>query len=253
MGWACALCDFGMRFQVEYELLASTYYSVWREKDSACGTLFVSVRNATVELELEQEGKERTGVSWDYEEWHAKLRGLDLIVTPMIWRQGACVENRLASGGRELACVVPPPPEATARVANVAPSNFSPGSFSYYVLAREGVPPRELHFYKVLKRLVEVGREVFVKLKAPRVEKLGLHLARIDRTKEYLCGRLNAPTVEHPEPGKVFVTCLQRPAFARSDASEIACVTLVLNPWEVALDLPADAFAAKALVTGPVV
>lgn len=251
MGRACAACDFGMRFQVEYELLASTYYSVWREKDSACGTLFVSVRNATVELELEQEGQERTGMSWDYEEWHEKLRSLDLIVTPMIWRQGACVENRLASGGRELACVVPPPSEVQAQVANAVPSNFSPGRSSYYILAREGVPPRELHFYKVLKRLVEVGREVFVKLRAPRVEKLGLHLARTDRSKDYLCGRLNVPTVERPEPGKVFVTCLQRPAFARSDTGDIASVTLVLDPWEVALDLPADAYAAKHLVTGP--
>lgn len=236
---------------MEYELIASTYYSVWREKDSAYGTLYVSVRNATVDVELELEGSLTTGMSWDYEEWHAKLRSLDLIITPMIWRQGACVENRLASGGRELACVVPPPPEVAAEVANAAPSNFSPGDCSYYILSREGVPPRKLHFYKVLRRLVEVGREVFVKLRAPRVAQMGLHLARIDRAKDYLCGRLNVPTVEQPEPGKVFVTCLQRPVYARSDASDIACVTLVLDPWEVALDLPADAFAAKSLATGP--
>lgn len=234
--------------QVEYELLASTYYSVWRERDSACGTLFVSVRNATVSVEIETEDGGRTGESWDYEEWHARLRGLDLIVTPMIWRQGACVENRLASGGRELACIVPPPPEVQAEVVGAAPTNFSPGRFSYYILAREGVPARELHFYKVLKRLVEVGREVYVKLRAERVEQMNLQLARIDRAKDYLCGRLNVPTVEQPEPGKVFVTCLQRPVFARSDASDIACVTLVLNPWEVALDLPAGESAAKNLV-----
>jgi len=236
--------------QVEYELLSSTYYSVWRERDSAYGTLFVSVRQEHVEVELTEESGQTTGLVWTYEEWHDGLRRNDLIVTPMIWRQGACVETRLASGGRELACVVPPPPEEQAQSVGAAPSNFSPVDCSYWILAREGVPPRKLHFHKVLRRLVEVGREVFVRLNSPGVQAMGLQLMRCDRSKEFLCGRLNVPTVERPEPGKVFVTCLQRPVFARSDASDIACLTLELNPWDVALDLPMGSEAAKTLMGG---
>jgi len=234
---------------VEYELLASTYYSVWREKDSAYGTLYVSVKNATVEVQIMVEGGDMTGFAFDYEEWHEQLRRNDLIVTPMIWRHGACVENRLSNGGRELACVVPPPQEEAANSLG-PPTNFVPGDCSYFILARQGVPPRKLHFYKVLRRLIEVGREVFVRLTAPGVKRLDLQLARTDRSKEFLSGRLNVPTVEHPEPGKVFVTCLQKPVFARTDASDIACVTLVLDPWDIALDLPDGAAAAKTLAAG---
>jgi hypothetical protein len=234
---------------VEYKLLASTHYSVWRERDSAYWTLFVSVRHALVEVILTKESSEDTGFSMDYEEWHERLRQEELIITPMIWRQGACVENRLSSGGRELACIVPPPEEEQAAAAGTR-TNFVPSDCSYWILAREGVPPRKLHFYKVLKRLVEVGREVFIKLNAPGVAKLGLQLLRTDRSKEYLSARLNVPIVEHPEPGKVFVTCLQQAMFARSDANDIACITLALDPWEVALDLPEGAGAARTLAAG---
>jgi len=238
-----------MARQVEYELLPSTFYSVWRERDSAYGTLFASVRQDLVEVELTtDESGQTTGMSWSYEEWHKGLRHNGLIVTPMIWRQGACVENRLSSGGRELAVIVPPPQEEQALTGAALPSNFSPDDCSYWILAREGVPPRKLHFHKVMRRLVEVGREVFVRLGSPVVMALGLQLMRSDRSKEFLHGRLNVPTVEHPEPGKIFVTCLQRPLFARSDASDIVCVTLELNPWDVALDLPEGSAAAKTLM-----
>jgi hypothetical protein len=222
---------------------------VWRDRDSVYGSLFVSVKHAVVEVLLMQENGEEVGLSLDYDEWHEQLRRHDLIITPMIWRQGACVENRLSSGGRELACVVPPPKEEQATsVGN--PTNFLASDCSYYILAREGTPARKLHFYKVLRRLVEVGRELFVRLQSPGVQKLNLPLARIDRSKEFLCGRLNVPTMEHPEPGKVFVTCLQKPVFARTDASDIACVTLALDPWDIALDLPEGASAAKTLASG---
>ena len=202
-----------------------------------------------VEVQLVLESGEEVGMSWDYEDWHEGLRKNELIITPMIWRHGACVENRLSSGARELACVVPLPEEEQAK-CSIPSTNFSPSDCSYWILAREGVPPRKLHFHKILRRLVEVGREVFIRLNAPGVQKLRLQIARTDRSKEYLCGRLNIPTVEHPEPGKVFVTCLQKAIFARSDASDIACLTLALDPWDVALDLPEGAYAAKTLATG---
>ena len=233
--------------KVEYELLSSTYYSVWRDSDSAFGTLFVSVRSAVVTVELHLKDQETEAFSMDFDEWQDGLRRRGLLVTPMIWRQGACVENKTASGRRELACIVPPP---TTEGGLPPETNFSPSDCSYSILSRQGVPARKLHFFKALNRLVPVGTEVFVLLRAPGVQALGLQLTRTDRNREFLSGRLNVPTVKTPEPGKIYVTCMQKPILARSDASDVSCTTLVLDPWEAVLDVPEDASPVKYLITG---
>lgn len=227
--------------------MSSTYYSVLRDNDSAYGTIFVSVRDAKVSLELHLEGGDVEAAAFEFDEWQEELRKRSVLVTPMIWRQGACVENKTAAGGREIACIVPPPPQED----QPAPlSNFSPSDCMYSILFHQGVPSRKLHFLKALKRLIPVGTEVFVLLKSPAVEALALQISRTDRSREYLAGRLNVPTVEAPEPGKIYVTCMQKPILARSDASDVSCVTLVLDPWDAVLDLPEGAAYVKNLITG---
>ena len=120
----------------------------------------------------------------------------------------------------------------------------------YSILYREGLPSRKLHFLKVLERLIPVGTEVYVLLKSPTVVELNLQISRTDRSREYLAGRLNVPTVEKPEPGKIYVTCIQKPILARSDASDVSCVTLVLDPWDAVLDLPDGVLCVPNLITG---
>lgn len=232
---------------MEYELLSSTYYSLWRDEDSAFGTLFISVRAAKVDIEVHLENGEIEACAFEFDEWQEALRSRGLLVTPMIWRQGACVENKTASGRREIACIVPPPPSENGPAPE---TNFSYSDCSYSILYRRDTPPRKLHFFKTLRRLIEVGTEVFVLLKSPTVAALGLQIARTDRSREYLSGRLNVPTVEAPEPGKIYVTCMQKPILARSDASDVSCVTLVLDPWDAVLDLPDGASPVKHLIAG---
>ena len=226
--------------------MTNTYYSVWRERDSAYGTLVVRPKHAVVELHMYLEGGDMEASSLDFEEWPEALRKRDLLITPMIWRGGACVENKVAGGGREIACIVPDPAGTEAGPTN----NFSASDCSYWILHREDAPPRKLHFYKILKRLIPVGTEVYVKLKSPAVQALGLQVPRTERSREFLSGRLNVPTVESPVAGKIYVTCMQKPILARSDASDVSCVTLVLDPWDAVLDVKEDEPVVRNLVSG---
>ena len=224
--------------------MAGTHYSLWRERDGAYGTLFVSAKHEAINVHLFLPTEDEEAFDLDFEDWHDGLRKRELLITPMIWRLGACVENKVAGGGREAACIVPSP-EATGTPAPL----FCPDECSYWILSREGVPPRKLNFLKILERLIPVGEMVYVKLRAPGVEALGLQTLRTERSREYLAGRLNVPTVEDPVPGKLYVTCMQKPVLARSDASDMACITLVLDPWEVALDIKEGEPVVTYLVT----
>lgn len=214
---------------------------MWRERDSAFGTVFVSPKHEVVNVRLTLEEGEEEGVDLGYHEWQEGLRRRELLITPMIWRLGACIEVLLQNGGREVACIVPKPDSADN-------SMFCPNTCSYWALARPNTPPKDMHFLKVLKRLIPVGTEVFVKLKSPGVEALSLQVLRTERSREYLSGRLNVPTVEDPLPGKIYVTCMQKPILARSEASDMTCLTLVLDPWDVALDIKEGEPVCKFLV-----
>jgi hypothetical protein len=227
--------------------MSSIHYSVLRDTDMAYGTVFISVRSAKVNLELHLEAGDMEAASFEFDDWQEELRKQDILITPMIWRQGACVENKTAEGGREIACIVPPPAEEDQPAPT---SNFSASDCMYSILYREGLPSRKLHFLKVLERLIPVGTEVYVLLKSPTVVELNLQISRTDRSREYLAGRLNVPTVEKPEPGKIYVTCIQKPILARSDASDVSCVTLVLDPWDAVLDLPDGVLCVPNLITG---
>ena len=55
--------------------------------------------------------------------------------------------------------------------------------------------------------------------------------------------------MEDPEPGKVYVTCMQKPVLARTDASEISCVTLVLDPWDLELEAEDPSDVVRYLVS----
>jgi len=232
------------RTQVEYELLFGTYYSLWREEGSVYGHLYVSAKHGTVKAHLHLGPGEESEFDLDFEDWHDELRRRDLLITPMIWRLGACVEVPHSSGERAVGCIVPKPDSDESPVPMFCPHD----DCSYYVLSREGVPAKKTHFHKALRRLIPVGTEVYVRLKAPAVAAMGLQTLRTERSREFLSGRLNVPTVVAPEQGKVYVTCMQRPILARSDASDMACVTLVLDPWDIALELAEGEPAASYLV-----
>jgi hypothetical protein len=74
--------------QASYELMANTFYAVWRAADRARGTLIVATASSTVRVRLVlEDGEEEVHSSWDYEEWPQRLREQDLLLVPMIWRQ----------------------------------------------------------------------------------------------------------------------------------------------------------------------
>ena len=221
----CSLLELPARhIQVEYELMADTRYAVWRADDKAFGTLIVNTRGAgSVDLSFfEPNSEDGHDYTFGLDDWHEQLRALDFIVVPMIWRSGACVSHVRADDGRhDIGCIVP-----------TQNCNFIDNDCSYMVLFQNGARPKRMHFAKVLESLIPVGTEVFVKL----ASQPHLNIAVGERLRPLLSGRLNAPTVEAPEPGKIYVTCMQKPALARNDVSDVSCITLILDPWDVLLE-----------------
>ena len=109
----------------------------------------------------------------------------------------------------------------------------------------------EKDFVETLRDLIPVGTEAFLRLGSSAVQDLGLNLARGDKEKDLLCERINVPTVESPEPGKVYVSCLQKPILARSDVNDVSSATYAVDPWDLVLEKPETQEAVSSLVSGP--
>ena len=207
---------------IEYELLPNTSYALWRKADEAFGTIEVVTRDSKVKARIiKADGEDAAEWGMD-DDWHQGLRDLDMLIVPMIWRQGACVYR----GNNVLGCIVPP-------AGGQQKNNFNAEQCGYNVVVDRDGPLRRMHFAKVIERLVPVGVEVLVDLHSDEVKALGLNIGRQDRDKQFLLARLNVPTVENPEPGKVYVSCLQKPIFARSDVNDSSSVTLAISPWNI--------------------
>ena len=104
----------------------------------------------------------------------------------------------------------------------------------------------------MLQNLIPVGTEAFLRLHSSAVQALNLNLARGDREKDLLSVRINVPTVEAPQPGKVYVSCVQKPILARSDVNDVSSATYAVDPWDLVLDKPESQDAVVSLVSGPV-
>jgi hypothetical protein len=129
-------------------------------------------------------------------------------------------------------------------------NNFDADELSYRA-AYERDEGRTLGFVEALASLIPVGTEAYLRLTSTAVQALNLSLARGDRSKDLLCVRINVPTVEDPEPGKVYVSCVQKPILARSDVNDMSSATYAVDPWDLALDKPDGQEAVAALVSGP--
>lgn len=139
---------------------------------------------------------------------------------------------------------------AVGCIVPVGGSNFDPDDCTYHVLVdREETVEKD--FVETLRDLIPVGTEAFLRLGSSAVQDLGLNLARGDKEKDLLCVRINVPTVESPEPGKVYVSCLQKPILARSDVNDVSSATYAVDPWDLVLEKPESQEAVSSLVSGP--
>ena len=96
-----------------------------------------------------------------------------------------------------------------------------------------------------------MGTEAYLRLSSSAIKDLKLSLSRGDRNKDLLCVRINVPTVEDPQPGKVYVACVQKPILARSDVNDVSSVTYAVDPWDLVLEKPETQEAVASLVSGP--
>ena len=131
--------------------------------------------------------------------------------------------------------------------------NFNPQDCAYYARVGPGLPVIRMPFMDALAALVDVGRLLFIRLESDNVSALQLGIREADRGKQFLSARLNVPTVEVPEHGKLYVTVMQKPLHAGSNVAEISSVNLALDPSDLVLNLPEnDNKTVEFIVSGPV-
>lgn len=209
----------GRDLYVMYELMANTYYSIYRASDGAYGTLFVEAQRKRVSVKQISPVEEQQEWEWGYDEWHENLRDEDFIITPMLWRSGVAV--RLEHG---VGCLTECQEYA---------SQFNPEDCSYSCVYSEEGDLASLHFSLAFEALIQVGTQLYLKLDSPSAAQVMDKVRAQDRDKPLLAVRLNVPTTQFPEKNKLYVTCLRRAVLARSDMADVGSLTIAVDPWEL--------------------
>jgi len=220
----CDVMDLpGRDLHVLYEIMASTYYVVYRASDKAYGTLFVHPSEKRVVVKLEQPDEE---FEWGFEDWQENLRETDFIMPPMVWRSGAAVRLRNQSGDC-VGCLIE---------HETYKSNFNPESCSYEALwGREG-ECIILNVLRTYENLIPVGTQLFLLLNSANGSRLKASLTTADQNKPLLAVRLNVPTSLKPVEGKLYITCIKKSMLARSDTADMTSLSMAVDPWEVVLE-----------------
>ena len=159
-----------------------------------------------------QAGEETHG-TWRFLDWCTSLAASGYILTPMIFRSGACVWVK-QNDAETIACLI----------CGNAGSNFSPDTCTYtaLVLATEVL---DVFFKTVLDDLIKVGTSLFL-----GGETVGLADSVL------LQVRLNVPNVKQPEQGKVYVTYIEKPIIADRDTFSVMSKTVAVDPWDLRLE-----------------
>jgi len=169
------------------------------------------------------------GGEWGFDNWQDELSASGYVLTPMIWRSGACVKISMP-GDKAIPGVVVGIPDTTSR--------FDKTAFTYRVLVRRphesqtsinGDDPEtvNIHFLDALDALVPVGDELYLDMEDMADE--GWR-----QVGKWLKVRLNVPPMAEPEDGKLFVTALyyNRP-FGRPEVASLPSLTISVDPWSL--------------------
>ena len=105
-------------------------------------------------------------------------------------------------------------------------------------------------FIEVIKNIIPVGTEIYIKLRSEPIEAMNLEMSRTDRSKELLKCRLDVPQTNQPNPLKVHVACLRKPLLARNDSNSMTVQRLEVDPWDIQLDAPDPSQVVQHLVCG---
>ena len=236
----------------EFELLPDRHYSVWRPPDLASphpraehGSIVVRTDGEpVVELSTHHDHTHLPGtaVSDDMEEsvqlqvlpfdsWHVQLRALGFVVTPMVFRRGACI--RCKWEGDAVGCIVPTTDDGL---------NFSPGDCTYDVVLSDDACVK-VFFKEALDNLIPCGEELYLQGSAIQ----GLDPAVL------LAVRLNVPPVASPpRSASVYVTYMCKSVFANRALDSVTYRTVPVPPASLLVreNLRGRAFLQHVCVRG---
>ena len=157
-----------------------------------------------------------------HDTWEQHLRHKNYVITPMIWRKGACVEVHLDETQSVLGCLVSYPDFQ---------SQFNPGECKYQALIDANNTVSQIFFLDALQWLVPVGEILYLDMDVLEDE----HYRRQGGNGKLLYTRLNVPPSSEPEEGKLYVTALLKKPRSRTTQALVSVVTLTVNPWDVRL------------------
>lgn len=157
-----------------------------------------------------------------HETWEAFIREKGFVITPMIWRKGACVLIPLDETQSVLGCLVSYPDFH---------SQFNPGECKYQALMDAENTVSQLFFLDALKWLVPVGEILYLDMEVIEEEAY----RRQGGGGKLLYTRLNVPPSSEPEEGKLYVTAMLKKPRTRTVQASVSAVTFMVNPWDVQL------------------
>ena len=154
-----------------------------------------------------------------YDAWEEYLNEQGYVITPMIWRKGACVLVPLSDTESVLGCLISYPELM---------SQFSHHACKYQALIDAENHVTQLFFLDALKWLVPVGEVLYLDMNVlePVYRSQG-------GNEKLLYSRLNVPPMADPEEGKLYVTCMIKKPRTRTTQAAVSAVTFAVNPWDV--------------------
>jgi len=191
------------------------------------GTVMVKLEPESVSVVFDEFTPSPDDETWgndmiikSHDNWEVHLKELGYVITPMIWRKGACVLVPLSDTESVLGCLVSYPE---------FDSQFNPGACRYQALLDAQNTVCQVFFLDALKWLVPVGEILYLNMDVlddPAFRAQG-------GNGKLLYTRLNVPPMSNPEEGKLYVTCLIKKPRTRMVQASVSAVTFSVNPWDV--------------------
>jgi hypothetical protein len=162
------------------------------------------------------------GTAVSYDEWENHVMSNGYVITPMIWRKGACVLVPLSDTNSVLGCLVSHPDSN---------SQFDAETCTYQAVIDSDNTVSKIFFMDLLKWLVPVGEILYLDMQIL----LNDAFRRQGNGGKLLYTRLNVPPMSDPEEGKLYVTCLHKKPRTRNEPASVTSLTFAVNPWDVQL------------------
>jgi len=230
--------------RASYSLMPNVDYAWHRPGTGEHGLITAQTAGSKMVIEYYQlpPGADRSapdhGETVLFDRWEQAARERGIVLTPAIWRAGACVRVQEASGAASVGVLVR---------AEGADTLLHKATCSYAALVRRppdeeqsqhpSQPPTQppapstvhLPLVQAISALLPVGEPLY--LNHACIDK-----AEFRKVGKLLKVRLNVPNTLEPEDGRVYVTChySDRP-FGRPDVASLPSVTMTVDPWDLTL------------------